>query len=160
MATPPLIPNVLINGDVDYVAELNANFASLSAAMVTVQGQLKNLPAVQSIQLFLQAVLGSTNTFLGVDGLDASIDGPIVTITAGFIWVAQSSNVLQLIAETSQDMTGFLPGSWFICMDSAGNVGVFNSSADGTAALYSFTWTGTTITFLTALCPRAGLASL
>lgn len=150
----------LVKGDIDYIAELNANFAALGAALTTVQGQLSNLPAVQSIQLFLQAVLGSTNTFLGVAGFEVTVDGPKITITAGFVWVAQSSTVVQLIAAETQDVTGFIPGTWYWCIDSAGNVGVFSSSTSGILALYSFVWNGTAISAVTSLCARAALQSL
>jgi hypothetical protein len=160
MPSPPLVPNTLVTGDTNYIAELNANFASLAAAITVVQGQLNNLPAVQSIQLFLQAVLGSTNTILGATGLESTIDGPIVTIAAGFIWIAQSATVLQLIAATSQDMTTFNPGTWYWVIDSAGNAGVFSSSTAGAVALYSFVWDGTTVSAMTLLVARAGLEAM
>lgn len=149
----------LLKGDIDYVAELNGNFAALVSAIVVVQDQLKTLPAVQSIGLFLQAVLGSTNTMLGATGLTTTVDGPILTIAAGFIWAAQSVTVLHLSAATSQDMTGFNPGTWFVCMDSTGSVGVFPTST-GVLAIYSFIWNGTAISSVTRLTARAGLVAL
>lgn len=159
MPTPPIPLATLANGDTNYVAELNANFAALAATLASVQGQLNNLPAVQSIQLFLQAMLGSTNTFLGVSGLETTVNGPILTVSAGFVWAAQSVTVLQLSASTSQDMTGFNPGAWFVCMDASGNVGVFSSST-GVLSLYSFIWDGTAISSVTNLCARAALVAL
>lgn len=154
-----ILLTTLVNGDTDYVSELNANFAALKSAIVVTQGKLDNLPAVQSIQLFLQAVLADTNTMLGASGLEATIDGPNILLAAGFVWAAQSVTVLHLSAAMTQDMTGFNPGVWFICMDSSSNAGVF-APANGVLALYSFIWDGVAISAVTNLCARAALEML
>lgn len=146
-------------GDTTYIAEMNSNFAALKAAVESVSAALQATPAAQTLTKFIKAMLGDTNTILGETVLLATVSGPTITVSPGYVFDATNNGILQSIATVTTDLTGYTPGIYYAVIDSSGAVGVVLDPT-GVLQLYSFSWDGTNISGVSLVPARVSLVYL
>lgn len=128
-------------GETDYIAQLNNNFTAIvsffNALAAQVTGQVAN--SGQAVPTGLQYIWDR----LGLIGFGSYSftpgSGTSITVSAGAFW--NGSTFLAKTTPTVISLAGLAAGTLYLCLDAAGNPGVF--STPQTTTIRQFNWDGT-----------------
>lgn len=136
-------------GDIDYLAKLNANAEATEAAVNGLLASMGGAAGPVNILNALNALftLGE-NRLIGAGSYSSagSNSNTRVTVQPGFFWSADLGLVLSSEAVTVLNPAGFASGTLYVVPDASG-VPVLSESDDGAA--YRFTWSGSAVSAVT-----------
>lgn len=138
------------NGDVNYVATLNSNNATLVSninSLIALLGGSSTAPA--SFSILLGALFGNTiPVTIGASSYSYVLSGTQITVGSGAVWKPSSQAIVGISTSTVLDFAGQLAGTYYIVPDAGGTPAIQSSGAD---AIYSVVWSGSGISSVTLL---------
>jgi hypothetical protein len=141
------------NGDTNYVAALNGNFATLAALLDAVNNIIAGqITASQGPGAAYAALFGETVAVIGVGSYATSGSGSNLTVAGGFVWKPTMLTVVRSLSGATIDFTGQPAATYYVTVD---GTGAPSRNTDATEALYSVVWDGAAFGTITRLAAVA-----
>jgi len=137
------------SGDLDYIAKLNANEATVEAAINALQNAQAGVGGAMTIGLFMDALFSSTTTLIGGGSYKPTADGTTLDVAAGSAYKDTTQSVVQSIA-TDIPFVGQPAATYYIVPDATGTPTRSDSPTD---AVYTVVWTGSAFGAITRVAP-------
>lgn len=130
--------------DLDYIAKMNANDATITAAINSLQSAIVGMSggagSSATVAAFLDSMFGGVTTLIGATSYKPTGSGTNLTIAQGAVYRASSQTVVQSIAPVIISFSGLSAGTYYIVPDATGapvRLGVTD-----TDNLYTVAWSG------------------
>jgi hypothetical protein len=140
-----------VSGDTDYISKMNANDATIAAAINSLQSAIVGMSggagSSATVAAFLDALFGSVTTLIGAYSYKPTGSGSDLTVAPGACYRASSLTVVQSIAPVVLSFTGLTAGTYYIAVDAIGSpirLGVVDANQ-----LYTVVWSGSAFSTIT-----------
>jgi hypothetical protein len=131
------------SGDTDYIARLNANNATLKAAIDALQAQIAaatEAGGAISAGLMINALFNNADALIGPGAYEPSLSGATATIAEGAMYLVEPNVVVSSLFPVDLNFGGQSANTYYIVVGASG-IPTFETSADPGAA-YSVEWSG------------------
>lgn len=136
------------NGDLDYIAKMDADNGDLEVAINALQSALAGSGV--SVGPYLNALLGVQTAFIGSASYTQTTSGATMTLQGGYAWRPDLGKIVNKVGTSALSFSGETAGTYYIMVDGTGSPSIQTSS---TFALYSVVWTGSAFGTITRLAP-------
>lgn len=130
------------SGDTDYIAKLNANYATIKAAIDALQGAVASAGAgsAVSVGFFMDALFNSADSLIGTDSYGLTVASTSVDVAPGGMYLAATQVAVANLAPVNLSFVGQPSDTYYIVVDGAGVPSVSDTQDAGAA--WSLVWNG------------------
>lgn len=122
---PPIVPpttTVLELGEVNYISDINDNFAAIETAFGATGATLEGANDIASLSRFAGAVLGPQACLVGDHSYFPSVQGGVIITQPGYAWLPWVPAIVQNTKNIGQFLAGgqYAGDWWYMIIDKTG----------------------------------------
>jgi hypothetical protein len=142
----------LDDGDTNYVAKINANFANSFADTGALEAQQQaSIGGGSATTGMMAALFGTGASIIGQDSYVTTGSGSTLTVGTGFYWAPSLQKVVRSTIAATLSFVGLSAATYYVSIDASGAAS--RSPSMTSSSVYSVVWTGSAFGAITLLVP-------
>lgn len=137
------------SGDLDYIAKLNSDMATVEAAINNLQMAQSGAGQTYTIPIMLDVLFESHTGLIGAGSYKPTVSGKTLQVAKGGAYLSSSQSIVQGV-DTTLNFTSLPAATYYINLDSTGQP-TRSDTFSAQTSVYQIDWNGASFTGITRL---------